>query len=275
MRTLYVSDLDGTLLDKNVTLSDYAVENLNNLIADDVNFTVATARTAVSAVKILSEIETKIPIILMNGVLIYDTNKKEYVNKELLDKTLVQKIIETLHKCGQTGFMYGIKDNELRTYFEHLDRPPHREFYDERVKKYYKNFSKVAHFSEVDDSDIIYFALLDNYERMASIYSELKKIDGLGSVMYKDIYDENLWYIECYSKAASKYNAVKFLRENYGYDKIIGFGDNLNDIPLFDACDECYAVQNAKEELKEMATDIIDSNENDGVVKWLIGSAKK
>ncbi|MDE7203890.1 MAG: HAD family hydrolase, partial [Lachnospiraceae bacterium] len=52
-------------------------------------------------------------------------------------------------------------------------------------------------------------------------------------------------------------------------DKVISFGDAVNDIPMFEISDESYAVENAVEELKAVATGIIDSNENDGVAKWL------
>ena len=38
---------------------------------------------------------------------------------------------------------------------------------------------------------------------------------------------------------------------------------------MFRISDECYAVENAVEELKKMATAVIESNNNDGVAKWL------
>jgi hypothetical protein len=44
---------------------------------------------------------------------------------------------------------------------------------------------------------------------------------------------------------------------------------NLNDLPLFRASDERYAVANAKSEVKEQATAVIGSNCEDGVAKWL------
>ena len=47
------------------------------------------------------------------------------------------------------------------------------------------------------------------------------------------------------------------------------FGDGKNDISMFRAADECYAVANAVEELKEIATGVILSNNEDGVAKWL------
>ena len=53
-------------------------------------------------------------------------------------------------------------------------------------------------------------------------------------------------------------------------DKLIVFGDGKNDIDLFQIADESYAVENAVNELKDYATDIIPSNNDDGVAKWLL-----
>jgi hypothetical protein len=49
----------------------------------------------------------------------------------------------------------------------------------------------------------------------------------------------------------------------------VGFGDNLNDLPLFEACDIKVAVENAKPEVKAASDFICGSNEDDGVVKWM------
>jgi len=51
---------------------------------------------------------------------------------------------------------------------------------------------------------------------------------------------------------------------------VISFGDAVNDIPMFEISDECYAVQNAVDELKAIATGVIGSNEEDGVARWLM-----
>lgn len=55
-----------------------------------------------------------------------------------------------------------------------------------------------------------------------------------------------------------------------GCRHIVCFGDGINDIPMFRIADECYAVANAAPELKEIATDIIPCNNEDGVAKWLL-----
>ena len=55
---------------------------------------------------------------------------------------------------------------------------------------------------------------------------------------------------------------------------MISFGDAVNDIPMFEISDECYAVSNAADELKAVATAVIDSNEDDGVAKWLAANVR-
>ena len=49
MNTLYVSDLDGTLLNSDVKISENSKNIINTLIDKGMNFTVATARSLVSA----------------------------------------------------------------------------------------------------------------------------------------------------------------------------------------------------------------------------------
>lgn len=69
---------------------------------------------------------------------------------------------------------------------------------------------------------------------------------------------------------ASKANAIRKLKEMWGCSRVISFGDAINDIPMFEISDECYAVENAVGELKAVATGVIESNEEDGVAKWLL-----
>ena len=267
MKTLYISDLDGTLLNANAELSTCTVKTLNRLIADGVHFSLATARSAATTVQIFKDFTLDIPIILLNGVLIYDINRNQYIKKEVLSNTVAANIITAMRKTEQTGLLYTLCNDEMLTYYETLDNKALRDFVDERIKKYNKIFIQVDDFSNVTD-EIIYFCFLDTKEKIERIYSSIAEIDGVKIEKYADNYSDNLC-LEIFSDTASKYNAVQFLRKYGGYDKVVGFGDNLNDIPLFQACDECYAVGNAKAELKEIATAVIDTHYDDGVAKWL------
>ena len=72
---------------------------------------------------------------------------------------------------------------------------------------------------------------------------------------------------------ASKARAILKLKELWGCGRVVSFGDAVNDLPMFEISDECYAVANAVDELKAAATGVIGSNEDDGVAKWLLDRA--
>ena len=268
-KTLYISDLDGTLLNKKAELSEYTLNSLNEMIAGGLNFSVATARTFASAKTILTGLNLTIPIVLMNGVLIYDCGKQHYLQVHTLLPETVAAIIQTMRAFEITGFMYEIKDGEQRTYHESLEQKPLREFVEERIARYNKSFRHTAGFDRISPEHITYFTLLDKRERLSPVYDTLIKLPGLSTVFYKDNYSSDLWYLEMFSPKASKQHAVSYLRDELRYDRIVGFGDNLNDLPMFAACDVRVAVENAEQEVKSAADHICGTNESDGVVKWL------
>ena len=72
-------------------------------------------------------------------------------------------------------------------------------------------------------------------------------------------------------KEASKSQAIIQLKTLLGCDRLVVFGDGINDLDMFRIADEAYAVENAVPELKAAATAVIGSNDEDGVAKWLRG----
>ena len=268
-KTLYISDLDGTLLNQSAELSAETTNALNTMIATGLNFSIATARSPATTAKILADLTLRIPIILMNGVLIQDTAENRYVKINKLPPDIVAKVINVLQSFDITGFMYELKDGVLMTYYESLEQKPLSDFMKERVARYNKVFQHTKGFDRISREHIIYFSLLDLPERLKPVHEALVSQSGLDMALYKDTYSPDLWYLEMFSAEASKRNAVDYLRETYGFDKIVGFGDNLNDLPMFEACDVKVAVENAKQEVKDAADYICGDNEGNGVVKWL------
>ena len=74
---------------------------------------------------------------------------------------------------------------------------------------------------------------------------------------------------ECFSCRASKAAGARWIQRRLGADRLIAFGDNTNDIPLFEQSDECYAVSNGVAGLKALATGVIGSNREQGVARYL------
>ena len=266
---LYLSDLDGTLLGATAELSAYTVEMLNALIRRGLPFSIATARTAASVARVLAPLEISVPVVLMNGAQVYELKTGHYLHTEYLPRPVVTEIAGILQTRGITGFMYGLENDTMSTYYESLESESLRTFHQERVVKYGKTFTHVETFSSHADQGVLYFVMRDRWERLAPVHDALLCVPGLAMSFYPDIYTGDLWYLEVFSDRVSKGHAAEYLRNRLGFGRLVGFGDNLNDLSLFEVCDEAYAVSNAQSELAVLATAQIGSNIEDGVAHWL------
>ena len=269
MKTLYISDLDGTLLDADARLSAYTEKTLSRLIQNGTAVTFATARTSETAFKILQDVPFRLPAVLMNGVVIYDTAAGKCLHKNLIPEETVREIKALLREYGVSGFVYRLLETGLMTYYEELDSSVKRDFVESRRKNYGKPFEQIADFESLPADDTVYFCLLEEKEKLDPVAAALEGRADIGFSYYRDVYHPGMWFLELYSVAASKYHAVCWLRDHLKPEEIVGFGDNLNDLPLFRACDRNYAVENAAEELKAAADGVIGSNVEDGVARFL------
>jgi Cof subfamily protein (haloacid dehalogenase superfamily) len=271
---LYVSDLDGTLLNNDRKLSRYAIDGINKLKDYGIKFTVATARSADSVISILKDTQINVPVVLMNGVAVFDLNNKKYIKKEFIPKNLVETIMKIFDFYKIKYWMYSIPEEIIIRYYTKLEGET-MNFYQERFKTLPESsFKKVDDFNSVlvkmKESTITYFTTIDQQDRLANAYNDFNKLEGVEIAFYEEVYGNHPWLLEVFHCNGTKYNGVKFLRDEYNFDKIIGFGDNLNDIPLAKACDEFYSVGNAVNELKCISTGVIGENTSDSVVKFIL-----
>ena len=266
---LFVTDLDGTLINSKREVPKKSLEILNKLIDNGVNFTVATARTPATAVEILQNLNLKLPVALMNGVLIYDTKELKYIDIKAIEKETVNKVLDIFKAYNKNPLVYGVKDNHLWVYHKEFENVYEYNFYKERADKNLKTFVNVENYNgSLSDSNVINFVAFDNYEKIKAIAEEVKCIEGITVNYYKDVY-EDCYFLEAYSSEASKANGIKYLSKYIEYSKVICFGDNLNDIPMFELANEAYATANATEEIKKIATEVIGSCEDNGVAEFL------
>ena len=267
MKTLHISDLDGTLLDNEGKLSDENKRRINNLIEKGLLFTIATARTFATVVPILDGVKINCPVILMNGVMIYDLIKKVPIDLEIMSDNAKLNILNCLKKHDITGFVY-TWNKKMTAWFENVAVPPMETFYEARRRR--KDFVQISSFFDISrEEKPIYFCICNTYQQLLPVYNELKSCTELNLFFYEDIYNAGYNFLEIASCNASKFHAANKLRSILQADKLIGFGDNMNDLPLQKACDEFYAVENAHPEIKKNTAGIIDSNTNCGVIKFL------
>ena len=267
-KTLFISDLDGTLLDRYAALPHESAQKLNQLAKDGAMITYATARTIRSVTHILGEIDFSAdsccPIALMNGVLIRDMKLGKYVSAAVIEKNTAAEIIRIFDAAGAEPFIYTIDENDsvdgdpLHTYYRRVINEPMRRFLDERVGKYQKPFLKLDSLSDVQ-GDIIYCCVIGGEELIRKSADSIAGLKGIRYTYYRDSYDEDTWYLEVFDESASKAHAVDFLRKYTGADEIVCFGDNMNDLPMFERSDIRVAVEGAVGEVKKRADHTVKS----------------
>ena len=267
-RTLYVTDLDGTLMRNDKSVSDYTVNTINRLIDCGLHFTYATARTISSSSEITSRIKINIPVITRNGTVLADQKTKELIEVAKFKKDATEKLRKLLSGDKICGFVTSIQDNqEFKTYLADLEyNAGFQNYLDEHKED--KRLRAVHDYDELFNGDVCYITIIGDKEKLDTVYDKVKLSDEWVSVYQKDVYRPEYWLEICPKKATKAY-AIKRICELCDCNRIVVFGDSLNDISMFEAADEAYAVENAMRELKDIATEIISGNEEDGVARWL------
>ncbi len=269
MKTLYLSDLDGTLLTSAAALSERSAHILNKLIDKGLLFTVATARTSATVLDLFSGVNLNLPLILMNGVVLYDSVKDKNIICHCIEKDVADEIIDLFARHKKSPMLYFQRDNYLEIIYKDLANEYQREYISNRKELDKKRFRYSDNLTVNSEDKLIYIVTLDKPDEITDIYNSIVSADKITCAFYSDNYTD-CNFLECMNKKASKATAALELKKLLGVDRIVAFGDNLNDIPLFEIADESYAVSNACEELKKIATGIIGSNDEDAVAEFLI-----
>lgn len=268
MKTLYITDLDGTLLNSDAELTEKSADIISNLIKKGVMFSVATARTKATVLDMFRDVGLNMPIGLMNGVSIYDTARNITAINHSINKKIAAEILRIYSKHGKNPMLYFSKDDYLEIVYTKVDNVHQQEYITDRNNRKLKKFKQVKEYSLDNDEELLYIVSFDKPSELQLIYDEIKELDGVVSCFYSDNYTD-CNFLETMNGSVSKGTAAKEIKRLTGADRIIAFGDNLNDIPLFRVADEAYAVSGAHEELKKIATGIIGSNDNDAVAEFI------
>ena len=266
-KTLYVSDLDGTLMHKDLKISDFSVRTINALVGKGVAFTYATARSISSAGTITKDLMLKLPVITRNGAVLADNNTGKIIEKALFTEKEVEMLKEMLPELPKTGFVSCYFGDDMKKVFAGSLHTAELQGY----LDYYKDDPSVVTVSDLSEmfmGNPGYVTIIGDKDEIEPLYIRTREYNGWECMFQKDIYRDEYW-LEIAPRNSTKAKSILKLKEEYGFDKLVVFGDSVNDIPMFKIADEAYAVSNAVDELKALATGIIGSNEEDSVAVYL------
>lgn len=138
MKTLYLTDLDGTFLNNEAKVSERSAEIINYLTEKGVRFTLATARTYSSVIPMFRGVKLELPLVLMNGVCIYDPKEHKTVSSVPIDDAAGEQLIKIFDSFQKTPMLYFEKDNELTVEYIHLNNDAERRYVSHRSELFQK-----------------------------------------------------------------------------------------------------------------------------------------
>jgi len=251
---MIVTDLDRTLLRKDKTISDYTKVILNKCHKSGFQIVFATARP--ERVTRQWQVCPSSYVIANNGATI--THGRVEIQNIIIPEVAKHSIIKRFISeesitgiCAEIGdFLYS-NDTDFSTWVTVLDtdtgwNPVYSDF-TTPVTEHTCKFSV-----ECSDREVLFDILQD--------YPELQIFPNSGEQWYQITH-----------KSVSKFNAILYLAElnNIQPQDIIAFGDDYNDIEMLKKCGVGVAVENAIAEAKKVADYVCDSNDCDGVAKFI------
>lgn len=299
-KTLFVSDLDGTLLGADARLSTSTVKLLNEAIHAGALFTVATARTPATVDILMHDVDMRLPAIVMTGAALWSFDTRQYSDPHFIPHEDLLKTLKLFDSFGVYPFIYTLKDeraSELQVYYAN----PHPSSVDENfiaqrsnlpLKRFIRPLTP-RQLPEVSEARTL-SALVDicplfeqehtsphtlllfasgAKETLSALQTALNsQIPNLAVSCYDDIYNPGVSLIEVFAAGVSKANAILNLSRQLDIERVVAFGDSQNDLPMFAVADQSIAVANASPIVLETAETIIESNTTDSVARYILNN---
>ena len=162
------------------------------------------------------------------------------------------------------------RGNEIHIYYTRVT--PAEEAFIHRKGADGRSFDRFFHHvGQLKSSPAVFFSCQGSYADQTALKAHLDSIPGIRIDLYADTYQTDAWFLEISREDAGKDQGVERLRRRIRAKRVVAFGDNRNDIPLFRTADLAVCVENAAPEAREAADTVIGSNETDGVARYLYG----
>ncbi len=269
-KTLYVSDLDGTLLSTDSRISPRSGSLISELTAAGALITVATARTPATVVPLLSGIATTPPAVVMTGCAMWDRQAAAFTDTHFVPGYDVKRALGICAECGVAPFVYVLPPEGYPLDVYHNARSMNKaeeSFYLERARLKRFHLGTPAPARALTHTMLLF--AMGTSDNILAAYNAIKVGTDCSVCCYPDVFNPAIHNLEIFPPGVTKAAAVAKLKERMGADRLVTFGDSLNDLPLFGIADVGVAVANALPEVKAAADIVIEANYTDAVARFI------
>lgn len=281
MIKMIVTDMDGTLLSRHSGLTKQTIDALNKAIASGIKFVVATGRDWSGIESIFEGTGIVYSAILGNGAQ-YANEKGEitktaYFNKERfkeVTKIFDEHDIHYMIFCDDGYYSTHEPDDVCEGF---IQRGMHRfnRKREEVTASWKKTPAPCMLLQKIEDVDawlneshqIIKIEAFDKDE--TKVIEAKKYLPPIKNIAHLSSFVDN---VEVTDEHAQKGLILAQVIQDLGIqrDEVAVFGDGLNDITMFELFPESYAMDNAEQEIKELAKYIAPDCSDEGVSKMVL-----
>ena len=260
------TDMDGTLLDPKGQLDLPRLEKiLDKLDQCDIRFVIATGNEVHRMRQLLGHLAERVVLVVANGARIFEND--ELLQAQTWDDAMVDKALGHFkgRECQDQFVVTGMNGGFVKegTVFTELDKfmTP------EMIEKLYQRMNFVDEFDSSLFGGVLKMSMVVGEERLDSVLQEVNDLfnghvravsSGYGCI---DILQDGI------HKAWGLVELLK--RWNLKPEQIMAFGDSENDIEMLELAGISYAMENAEEAVKRVATKVAPPNSQAGVYKVL------
>jgi 5-amino-6-(5-phospho-D-ribitylamino)uracil phosphatase len=271
-----VCDLDGTLLRSDATLSGFARDGLNRLLGAGVRLTVASGRSLQAIRALLDGVELRLPVIGLNGALISELDTGRHLLIRALGPAPARASVALLAAHGASPVITSWDGTRDRVHHGPAMNAASewwvaekREYGDPRLRLS-DDLDAVAGREDV----VLVTGFVPDHAAEHLLEALRAELAGAAIIhAAQHIYRRGWTELQIQHPRADKGHAIPRLLELTGLHDatVLACGDHLNDLGMFAAAHESLAPANAHPSVLATATATAASNDEDGVVRWLLG----
>ncbi len=272
--TLYVSDLDGTLLNRQGQLSDITRSGLAELLGQGLVFTVASARHVVSIRQLLAGLPLSLPVVSSNGAFISDLASGRHELVHGMDGALGEALFALVRRQGHLPFLSVHTPEGDRLYWQEVQNEGQQHFVDERVHNGDPRLRRCeALAAQLGGGPLMTLVVVGAQGPLQALYNDIQAQfgDRVQCHLNEDLYRPDWPWLTVHDRRATKDQAIHILAQRYGLSdrEVVVFGDQVNDITMLRAAHRGIAMANAIDEVKAEAQAVIGHHDEDAVLAFL------
>ncbi len=223
---LYVSGIDSVLVSSKEVMTPYSKVELNRLIAQGVKFTISTIRTPASMMEPLSGIDLKLPVIAMDGAVLYDIRENRYLDVCALPPETAAEAEQIVLDSGAHPFVNVLRDNTLLIYYGDFQNDAERDLFARLRRSPYRNYTRKQFRGQPGNEQVIYILVLTQTASAQEIASQItRRLGGsVRTVLSPAAEYPGFSYLKVYDSSACKAHMLEILKARTGAEKTVTFG---------------------------------------------------